>query len=229
MKIKRKIKIIGLGGIGTAFYPELYRYLEFRTEKFEVVLIDGDIYEEKNKQRQFFHRLGPKAQVLHEMYSEKFPGVIFQYEFQYFNESNAIYLLEEHDIVIMGVDNHKTRKMVADCCEQFQNISLISGGNHLTTGDVMWYLKRNGNALTLELDNQYHPEIQKPTDKHPEEIGCDEIVQSQPQILAMNNLVSAVMFNMLNILLDNYDEPKVEYNMVYLDMYSNKTRTVLRT
>ena len=68
----KKIKIIGMGGIGTCLFPEFYRYLEFLEDDFEITLIDGDIYEEKNKERQFFSRLGPKAEVSAEMYTPEF-------------------------------------------------------------------------------------------------------------------------------------------------------------
>lgn len=224
----KKIKIIGMGGIGTCLYPELYRYLEFLEEEFEITLIDGDIYEDGNKPRQYFSRLGPKAEVTAEMYSSKFPDLFFKAENVYINEENAIYLLEENDIVLMCVDNHVTRKQVADACEELHNISLISGGNHLTTGDVMWYLKRDGVELTPELDNIYHPELQNPTDRHPEDIGCDELVPSRPQLLATNNLVSAVMFNLTTFLLEDFDAEKVTFNMIYVDIVSGNSRSVMR-
>jgi molybdopterin/thiamine biosynthesis adenylyltransferase len=57
--VKRKrVVLIGLGGIGKALVEPLCRFLNFRKESWEVVLVDGDEYEEDNATRQNFGTRG---------------------------------------------------------------------------------------------------------------------------------------------------------------------------
>ena len=64
------IKIIGLGGVGSILAGRMARFLNYMNvgshhhESVNIVLIDGDTYEEKNRQRQEFSEVGGnKAEV----------------------------------------------------------------------------------------------------------------------------------------------------------------------
>ena len=50
----RKIKVVGAGGIGSYLIEPLSRYLSYCKDSCEITVIDGDLYEDKNLQRQKF-------------------------------------------------------------------------------------------------------------------------------------------------------------------------------
>ncbi|MCX6809728.1 MAG: hypothetical protein NTZ65_03215 [Candidatus Berkelbacteria bacterium] len=79
------------------------------------------------------------------------------------------------------------------CRKHLDNVVLISGGNELTHGNVQIYVRQNGKDLTLPLDNKYHDEIKNPDDHNPADAGCEELVQSEPQLIITNNFVATMM------------------------------------
>lgn len=53
-KIKRYVMVIGSGGTGSYLVEDLINYLDVQKENAKIMLIDGDILEEKNLERQGF-------------------------------------------------------------------------------------------------------------------------------------------------------------------------------
>lgn len=208
-KAPLKIKVIGTGGIGLCVLPTMCRYLNYNGDKFpdvQVSMIDGDQFEERNRERQDFVEVGPKATITAEKYRDEFPRITFFDHPVYVADHNVIQLIRENDIIMLCVDNHKTRKLISDRAEELNNVTVISGGNDLTDGNVLMHVRRNGENVTLPLASAYHPEIAEPTDKHPSEVeqvvGCQEIAVSEPQLLFTNNLVAANMLAFLHNILD---------------------------
>jgi len=228
-----KIKVIGAGGIGTALLPPLVRFLNYQlksedeaysTEKVVLTIIDGDCYEMKNKVRQSFHRFGNKAEVAAEKLREDFPDIDIKSRNEFITSSSVEYLIQENDIVFMCVDNHKTRKNVSDFCGDLDNVVLISGGNEYSDGNIMVYIRKDGEDVSLPLTNKYHPEILDPQDKSPDEISCGEAVESEPQLVFMNLMIAALMLNAFYAQLKG----KLNYDEVYTDIITNNTKAVLR-
>jgi len=59
-----RIVVIGLGGVGSILIERLARFLNYSVDtKSELVLVDGDMYELKNMERQEFLDFGKKAEV----------------------------------------------------------------------------------------------------------------------------------------------------------------------
>lgn len=59
MADRKRVVIIGLGGIGGALVEPLCRFLNFdEKNEWQVVLVDGDVYEERNATRQSFGQHG---------------------------------------------------------------------------------------------------------------------------------------------------------------------------
>ena len=58
--------VVGLGGVGGIVLRNLVSFLRHRGKPSVVYAVDGDSFEERNRDRQFFGRLGPKAEVLAE-------------------------------------------------------------------------------------------------------------------------------------------------------------------
>ena len=220
-----KIKVIGIGGIGTCLLPVLIRFLNFNVSDAFVLLIDGDWFEDKNRERQMFDCLGNKAEVTAERLQGQNPRVDLEAWAEYVTDNNVVELIHEGDMVLLCVDNHATRKLVSDRCEELNDVTLISGGNELTDGSVHVYVRKGGKDVTLPLANDFHPEIQYPEDHNPAEAGCDEQTESEPQLLLTNNLVAAMMLSSFYTVLQD----KLAYDMVYCDLLSGNCRTVCRT
>jgi len=210
-----KIKVIGTGGIGLCLLPSLCRYLNYNGEKYpavEVSLIDGDSFEERNRERQDFVETGPKASMTAAEYRDKYPRLMFWDHPVYVADHNIIQMIRENDIVLLCVDNHKTRKLISDRAEELKNVTIISGGNDWTDGNVLVHIRRDEKNLTPPLASKFHPEILNPTDENPADVeqkaeGCAELAVSAPQLLITNNYIAA---NMLAALYNVIDEGRYE-------------------
>lgn len=187
------ITIIGLGGVGSVLSERMARYLNYSREmKAEILLVDGDEYEPKNYERQEFNKLGNKADTKADELQIKYPELVFDAEESYVNNDNIESIIREDDIIFLCVDNHKTRMIVSNYCKTLKNTTLISGGNDFTDGNVQLYVRRDGKDLTPDLC-AYHPEIANPDDKSPEEMSCEELSQSDPQLYFANVSVATIM------------------------------------
>ena len=183
------IKIIGLGGIGSILSDSICRYLNYsKFNDLQITLIDGDDYESKNLERQSFSYLENKAISKCRELNSKYEKLNIK-EFPQFINHNNISIIKGGDIVLLGVDNHKTRKLISDYCSTLDNIVLISGGNELIDGNVQIYIRKNNVDITPSL-TKYHPEIVNFTDKSPEEMSCEELEKTEPQLLFTNMMVS---------------------------------------
>ena len=148
----KKIKVIGAGGIGSILLPVLSRFLDNNEDEpdVQITVIDGDNYERQNQTRQVFSRMGNKAEVTVEKLELDFANLQFCSVPEFVTENSMLYLLEENDIIFSCVDNHKTRLLISDfCASELDNVSLISGGNDFTDGNIQIFIRRNGKNLTL--------------------------------------------------------------------------------
>lgn len=204
--------------------PALTRYLNFAYNGSEITLIDGDSYEERNNQRQEFDELGYKAEVTAERLRPLFNNLLFVFKNEYVTPGNVYEIIREDDIVLMGVDNHATRKLVSDRCEDMETVTLISGGNDFTDGNVQMYIRKNGEDITLPIANDFHPEIMEPADRNPADVGCGELAESEPQLVIANNAMAAVMLSAFY----SYLQGKVTYDEIYVDILTGNSRAVNR-
>jgi len=214
------IVIIGLGGVGSILCDNLARYLNYSDIKASVSLVDGDYYETRNNERQTFIRLGDKAVVKCSEMSLKFNNVIFQDFNEFINEDNVSSLITEDSIVFLCVDNHISRKIISDYCQTLNNITIISGGNEYTDGNVQLYQRKGGVNVTASL-TEYHPEIEFPEDQSPEDMSCEELSHSEPQLLFTNLTVATIMCWMFYAIHKEKDVTK--YGEVYFDISSMAT------
>lgn len=191
----KQVKVIGIGGVGTALMHHLGRYLNYKGEACRVTLIDGDDFENKNATRQSFKTLGNKAKVKAAEWAAEYEKVAFRSVSEFVTPENIDTLIEEDDIVIAGVDNHKTRKLLSDHCGILDDVILISGGNEMTDGNVQVYIRQGGKNIKSPL-TKYHREIRNPADKNPGELTCEERAQlpGGQQILVTNMGVAWVLF-----------------------------------
>lgn len=226
-KEKAEIKVIGIGGIGGCLLPVLARFLRFRDGvDARLMLIDGDVFESSNQDRQAFDCTGNKAEVTALRLGREYTDNIrINYTSEYVTDENAVSLIRENDIIFLAVDNHATRKLVSDRCEDLENVVLLSGGNDLTDGNVQVFIRKGGNSLTLPLTSKFHPEIRHPQDRIPQDAGCDEQVAVEPQILITNNAIAAAMLNAFYAFL----EGELTYDEVFIDIITGNSRQVCRS
>jgi len=221
----RKIKVIGVGGIGCYLIEPLSRYLSYTEDLCEITIIDGDSYEEVNRERQRFSNCKNKAEETVSRYKDEFPKIHFRSKKEYLKDDNVISSIRENDIVFMCVDNHATRKLVSDRCGELDNVTLISGGNDYTDGNIICYIRKDGQDLTKSLTD-LHPKISQPQDKNPGELreienaGCEREAQQQPQLLFTNLSIASMMLNCYR----KCEQEKVNFHQVYIDIETLRAR-----
>ena len=221
-----KIKVVGMGGIGTCLIHPLARFLNYT--KFpapvQLTIIDGDQYEEKNKDRQWFSELGNKAEVTVKTIAPMYAKINFFSAALFISADNVVRSIREGDCIFLCVDNDKTRKIIADRCKDLQEITVINGGNELISGTVQTWVKRKGKNLTLPIDNEtYGFKIAKAADEHPKDVlarnGCEvRFASGETQTIIVNNAVAAAMLNALYALLQG----QLDYDIVYVDCLPNR-------
>jgi molybdopterin/thiamine biosynthesis adenylyltransferase len=212
---KISIKIIGLGGVGSVLCERIARFLNYsRDIEANLMLVDGDIYETKNYQRQEFTMMGNKAEIKAGDLEHQFPNIRLDYYPVYVNETEISNVIKNGDVVFLCVDNHKTRMIVSNYCKNLNDVTLISGGNEFTDGNVQIYVRKEGVDLTPDLC-AYHPEIAEPVDKLPEEMSCEELANSDPQLYFTNVWVATIMCAAFyNVVIKN----EVQASEIYFDM-----------
>ncbi|MFQ5654500.1 MAG: ThiF family adenylyltransferase [Planctomycetota bacterium] len=199
---ERRIVIVGIGGIGSFLAPLLVLFLSsLRGVRVHVSLVDGDTYEERNRERMDVPELGNKAEVLSSRLSARHgrPRLYIRPVDRYVTEENVAEVIQEHDIVFSCVDNHATRKILSERCAQLDDVILISGGNDGveegssgTYGNVQIFQRRGGEELNPPL-TRFHPEIENPADEVPG-LSCEDLASTTvPQIVFTNFFAAAVM------------------------------------
>jgi len=217
-----RIKVIGIGGIGGCLLPVLCKFANYFPDSVEIVLVDGDDFEEKNKPRQFFDEFGNKAEVTQKSLENSFLNIHFGCIPEYVALDNIIEVVCEKDIVFLCVDNHATRKLVSDYCQILSDVAVISGGNDFTDGNIQVFVRENRQNITPPLANDRHPEIANPKDKLPNEASCAELFSSEPQLVIMNNIIAAMMLSCFYAYLDG----KLNYQEAYVDIITGNCRAV---
>lgn len=151
-----KIIIAGIGGVGTDLVFDITKMLMggyIGIEKVPLWLIDGDIVEPENRQRQHFlpEAIGKnKAMAMYEYLKDKMELDINVTVLQDFlKPANIDMVIDEFDnpVVFLGVDNDPTKWLVQDKLEKLKNYLLIIMANDVFDGDVMVALKIDGKTI----------------------------------------------------------------------------------
>lgn len=223
MAADRRIIIVGLGGIGSWVVQAIAPFLNYSSDQsWTLVLIDGDEYEEKNKARQAFDELGPKAEAQTSWVARRYPRLQVRPIAQYLSADGmedtcpVSEAIRSGDIVFSCVDNHKTRKMLSDHCANLRDAVLISGGNEYEDGNVQVFVRKSGEDKTCRLD-KYHPELASPRDKAPFEMSCEELAASSPQLIFANLTAATLMLNAFYALEQkqlDWQKPEVYFDIV---------------
>jgi molybdopterin/thiamine biosynthesis adenylyltransferase len=229
----RLATVIGLGGIGSALIDPLCRFLNSTYgNDISVEMIDGDVYDEKNHERQNFN-LSNIGEYKSEYHAKRIDNTFSRLckvmaRNEYITNSNSMSIIKENSVVFSCVDNHKTRRNIQEACANLNDVILISGGNEYTDGNVQSFMKKKGRFLTPRIDDErYHPEINNPKDRSPDEISCEELIEegSEPQLIFTNLSVATNMLNTFYLAINN----KLKYQELYFDILTGKQATFTRS
>lgn len=193
-KKKLNALFIGAGGVASYLLPALLR-------SFDVsgILIDGDILEKRNLDRQLFseEQIGVnKAEALQKHLGSIANGIL--YAPQYFDAGflasrfSTIERLRPELIIVM-VDNHPARKAALEAADDLQ-IPCILAANEYSTSQAYYYHPRNQG--TKADPRILYPEIL--TDEGGSPLACQgEAAEASTPQLAIANQVSAALSNYL--------------------------------
>ncbi|MHB1126307.1 MAG: ThiF family adenylyltransferase [Bacillota bacterium] len=205
--------IVGLGGTGGYVFYHLARLiasLPNHQERFQIVLADGDVTEEKNLVRQNFARedVGRyKVEALADRYGNAY-GLDIPICSRYIETVEALNSLLYDQIlafepsltVLVGaVDNNRTRQLLHQAFyETNRRLVYVDSGNDEWTGQVVLGLRTSGNTV-LPPVGYYYPDILEDKDSiFPTEESCTERVVSSPQNIATNVLAGTLVFTLFN-------------------------------
>ena len=206
--------------------------LSSRRSESTLWLIDGDTYEERNKERVLFQEYENKALTkARELTVRCGNGLPVLPVPRYVGRKSVRRLIEENDIVFLCVDNHATRRLVSNRCRSLREAVLFSGGNdgieqgqRGTFGNVQIYIRHTGRDVTNPL-TRFHPEIAQPKDKSPDSASCAELaLKAGPQLLFTNMAVASAMLGSFYAWLGG----ELGYEEIYLDILTGKMIPVTR-
>lgn len=227
----KRFVLVGAGGVGTWLAEGLARMLEYKYPGSALVIVDGDTYEEKNKERQSFSQMGNKAiSTAHNLtssfnntffipvpkwvVSEDFSGVADE-ESPKITASN---LISENDVIFATVDNFAARKIIFDAASKLHNVDVFTGGNDdALFGSIYHYQRRDGIDIT-DHPVVNHPEYENPPDKNPGELSCQDRskIEGGTQLLATNMAVAAFILGRVQKTIISNQSP--EETEIYFDL-----------
>lgn len=197
------ITLIGCGGIGSWLLPPLLRFLNAERYKGEIHLWDGDRYRVGNWERQEFEPevLGAnKAEAQTETVQAQYPALRLEGRPAYVTGRNVGEALREDSLVLVAVDNHPARALVARQASTLRNVCVLSAGNELLDGNVHVTLRTDGRDLTVPLLER-HPEIATTRRGDRAEAGCEDLIErGQTQLLVTNFMAAAGLLSAFHAL-----------------------------
>jgi len=171
--------MVGVGGTGTHLLRPLLAYLKALhsniNEDWMVHLIDGDVVETKNLERQMFE---PGTVTMNKA-TAAFAAVDAAYgdhvsaRPEYLSEDNIGLLIQSGDVVLICADNFTVRKRIEERALQLQTLTVINGGNEKYDGSVQLFIRHDGVNLTPTL-SYLHPEVKVGEGEDRAEMTCQQ-------------------------------------------------------
>lgn len=186
-----RLYIIGAGGVGSWLTPAICLLKSAE----EVTVVDGDILEEKNLNRQLFSAkdIGKsKVDALRELYGFR-EGIS-----SYF--SHGGFALEKTDWLLVGVDNNPGRRAALLSCDVY-GCKAIFGANEVTSAEAYYYDPKWKGLEGLD-PRTYYPEILTDDRDDPRHaaIGCTGEAQRENRQLVSANFMAAALMQHLFVL-----------------------------
>tara|TARA_E500000318_G_scaffold14783_1_gene14404 strand:- start:2836 stop:3561 length:726 start_codon:yes stop_codon:yes gene_type:complete len=193
-KPKLKALIVGCGGVTSYMLPALKNSFDL-----EVTLVDGDVLEKRNLDRQLFrnNHVGlNKAVALAKAYTlrQNECNIVQRYFDEEMLDTEYKYWFHQADVLISAVDNHPARRALIHTAKKL-NKPLLIMANEYSTSQAMMYCPWLEDEYPMISPFLRYPEITTSTEGSP--ISCQgDALESTPQ-LAIANQVSASLGNYL--------------------------------
>lgn len=219
--------VVGTGGTGTTFLRDIGRYINNKKLSaiggcpiVKVSLIDGDIVEDKNLERQIFYKrqVGMnKAVAMEQMLHRSYPSVPMQAYGDYLTDLEQIEKIVSTEanavpLIIGCVDNHACRILLEEYFSKVSDCIYFDSGNEYCTGEVVMAFKI-GNKVLSPVKSVWFPDIKEGDLRPVTEISCSELNAVDPQ----HPLVNIMAGGILNAAVVNLCEGRAKYSCVYFD------------
>lgn len=224
--------VVGCGGTGGFFIKEFGRFMGRTREKILLTLIDGDIVEKHNLDRQSFQEedIGlPKSTILAEALTAclgiptnritSFPCYIDsraqlnsivwssyrEFVDDYHSSSNCYHL----PILIGCVDNHAARKVMHDFYTTWDgNIFYFDAANEFSHGEVVFAGRSRKEELAPPRGILF-PEVLTSEEKSRTEMSCAELNIHEPQHIVTNMLAGNLLLAKTCSLITDQELPQL--------------------
>lgn len=215
MFIKYSVFIMGAGGTGGNFAKEFSRFIAtttFEDISIQGVLIDGDMVENSNLERQPFMEDDVnenKALALSQAIEETFRlGRRWNCYPHYMNSGEELFQLvrdvgryddyhsQEIHIIVGCVDNHRARQCMEEVFQRLDTCIYLDAANEYSVGEVVCAIKLEGKVIAPPR-SYYFPEVLTDKGKRASEVSCGMVNVSKPQHLATNLFAATLLMSMI--------------------------------
>lgn len=200
--------VVGAGGTGTYFLKEVSRFIYALGDHSmigKMTIIDGDIVERKNLERQCFQeediglfKSSVMADILNCAFSLswKAKAIFLESKDQLTIEKGDAFRKEEYitfPVIVGCVDNHACRMVLEDYFNSCKSCIYLDAANEYSSGEIVVALKVNGKVLS-PLRSKYFPEIMK-KQKSRSQMSCTELSAVSPQHICVNMLAGNILLS----------------------------------
>lgn len=194
------IVVVGCGGTGSHYIKELGRLIYGKRgagNKLRLVLVDGDVVEEKNLVRQAFlaQDIGQnKAQVMAEILDQAY-GVKAEYYDNYIDSAQDLKKMVRDDavaVLIGCVDNHQCRQSMHRFYIESKDCIYMDSANEFSVGEVVVGSRIGGMEMYPDRC-QYFPEVLEAKERKRSEESCEVLNVSEPQHVLTNQMAAWIL------------------------------------
>lgn len=252
-KTNFRIVMVGTGATGSQLLPFLSQLLNnfTSTNSHELVLMDGDHFEEKNLKNQkctIYDVSRSKAQVLCERYQTVYKDLDISFMDEYALKSDRLVNLLKINpnaipVLISCVDNNASRKLFNEVFNdtRLKNLIYIDSGNGTedrsgqvvvgykcskseqdTRGNTNYYSSRYVSYKVLEPACDMFKDIMLDNDTLESLTSCTQVVDEHPQNIATNVMAASTVFTILNELIAF---KKINTHVAYFDAENSTVDT----
>lgn len=242
------IVVVGAGGTGGYAFPNLCRLAYDLNQKGErdiiLTLVDGDVIEEKNVNRQnfFIPDIGKKkAELLASRHSKLFGMEITSVDAYIEDEESfkEVCFVPGYFTILVGcVDNNRTRQLFHEMYEKYpEEMIWVDSGNKEFAGQVVVGYNtqrkleegvRTPHMFKLPSVTEVYPSVLEEQDaKFNSEVSCDDAAVANIQNIAANNTSANCVFNVVNQLVGG--DGKLTTFMVNFDARSGSCQAIPTT
>jgi hypothetical protein len=203
--------IVGCGGVCTYFLPSFLKTINYLKsfKKSEITLIDGDIFEEKNLERQVFSQesVGQfKSEALCIAYRQQYPNMLLSFMSDYITDS---FTPEDKSMIIGFVDNHPARRDLLSVADRHKCRVIFAANS--TIGAQAFYYDYKWSGTSLDPRIRYPEIVTTETGSPIRAAGCntEQRLSEVPQTALANQFAAfhaLHLWNFWNIESKSLDE-----------------------